>query len=178
LEQGLNKGVNAVALRQATNWGSRFGIARVVENSLKGFRAPENRDKPLTISDKIIASGLAGALSCWNQPIEYVSPSPLSRRSFRTSCSSRANGKRIAHYGNGDANKVRRVVRVEMQSQIKTPGRPEPLTMLKALKWIYANNGLKGLYRGVVPRIGLGIWQSIVMIAGGDYAKSWLGKRG
>ncbi len=44
----------------------------MVENSLKGFRAPENRDKPLTVRDKIIASGLAGALSCWNQPIEYV----------------------------------------------------------------------------------------------------------
>ncbi len=67
---------------------------------------------------------------------------------------------------------------MEMQSQIKTPGRPEPLTMWKALKWIYGNNGLKGLYRGVVPRIGLGVWQSIVMIAGGDYAKAWLGKRG
>lgn len=25
----VNKGVNAVAIRQATNWGSRIGIARV-----------------------------------------------------------------------------------------------------------------------------------------------------
>jgi hypothetical protein len=27
--RGLNKGVNAVAVRQVTNWGSRFGLSRV-----------------------------------------------------------------------------------------------------------------------------------------------------
>lgn len=26
---GINKGVNAVAVRQVTNWGSRFGLSRV-----------------------------------------------------------------------------------------------------------------------------------------------------
>ena len=34
---GINKGVNAVALRQATNWGSRMGFARLAE---QGLRAP------------------------------------------------------------------------------------------------------------------------------------------
>lgn len=29
---GINRGVNAVAVRQMTNWGSRFGISRIVEN--------------------------------------------------------------------------------------------------------------------------------------------------
>lgn len=27
--RGINKGVNAVAVRQVTNWGSRFGLSRV-----------------------------------------------------------------------------------------------------------------------------------------------------
>jgi hypothetical protein len=27
--KGINKGVNAVAVRQVTNWGSRFGLSRV-----------------------------------------------------------------------------------------------------------------------------------------------------
>lgn len=26
---GINKGVNAVAVRQVTNWGSRFGLSRM-----------------------------------------------------------------------------------------------------------------------------------------------------
>ena len=31
--------------------------------------------------------------------------------------------------------------------------------------------GLKGLYRGVTPRIALGVWQTICMVALGDVAK-------
>ncbi|PVU96267.1 hypothetical protein BB559_002429 [Furculomyces boomerangus] len=41
---GLNRGVSAVAIRQMTNWGSRFVFASVV----------------------------GGSLSCWNQPIEVI----------------------------------------------------------------------------------------------------------
>lgn len=29
--RGINKGVNAVAVRQCTNWGSRIGLSRVAE---------------------------------------------------------------------------------------------------------------------------------------------------
>jgi len=29
--------------------------------------------------------------------------------------------------------------------------------------YIYKENGIKGLYRGVTPRIFLGIWQTICM---------------
>ena len=35
---GINKGVNAVALRQATNWGSRMGFARLAEMSLRDLK--------------------------------------------------------------------------------------------------------------------------------------------
>lgn len=45
-----------------------------------------------------------------------------------------------------------------MQSQLKAPGRPENMTLATATKYIYSMNGLKGFYRGLVPRIGLGIW--------------------
>lgn len=40
------------------------------------------------------------------------------------------------------------VIRVEMQSQVKTAGRPEKLTIATAAKWIYKNNGAMGFYRG------------------------------
>lgn len=133
--RGINKGVNAVALRQCTNWGSRFGISRLVESYMQG----QNKDAGLSTGQKVLASALGGGLSCWNQPIE--------------------------------------VVRVEMQSQLKTVGRPEKMTIAKAAKWIYQNNGFKGFYRGVTPRIGLGIWQTIVMVFGGDEVKKWFAKR-
>ena len=46
---GLNKGVSAVALRQMTNWGSRFGISRVTESIMKG----SDKDRKLTIPEKL-----------------------------------------------------------------------------------------------------------------------------
>lgn len=68
------------------------------------------------------------------------------------------------------------VVRVEMQSMSKSagaPGRPEKPTIMNTLSYIYRENGIKGLYRGVTPRIGLGIWQTVCMVSFADYVKAW-----
>lgn len=43
--------------------------------------------------------------------------------------------------------------------------------------YIYKEAGIKGLYRGVTPRICLGIWQSVTMIYGADVVKEWLTSR-
>jgi hypothetical protein len=55
-----------------------------------------------------------------------------------------------------------------MQSKTEDPNRPKNLTVGKTLKYVYGQNGIKGLYRGVTPRIGLGVWQTICMVALGD----------
>ncbi|BGO93040.1 hypothetical protein NBRC10512_004261 [Rhodotorula toruloides] len=137
--RGINKGVNAVALRQMTNWGSRMGFARLAEGAIRDARGiPE--DKKLGALDRIAASTVGGALGCWNQPIE--------------------------------------VVRVEMQSMAKgassDPSRPAKPTIANTLAYIYRENGIKGLYRGVTPRIGLGIWQTVCMVSFADVVKDWL----
>lgn len=69
--RGINKGVNAVALRQMTNWGSRMGFARLAEQSLRKSRGIPEGEK-LGALDRITASTIGGALGCWNQPIEVV----------------------------------------------------------------------------------------------------------
>lgn len=130
--RGINRGVNAVAIRQTTNWGSRFGLSRAAEVSIRRLTGKEDHQK-LSAWEKILASGLGGGLSAWNQPIE--------------------------------------VIRVEMQSKKDDPNRPKNLTVGKAFKYIYDSNGIKGLYRGVTPRVGLGIWQTVCMVALGDMAK-------
>lgn len=127
--RGINKGVNAVAIRQMTNWGSRFGLSRLAEQGIRKFTGKENGEQ-LGAAEKILASGLGGGLSAWNQPIE--------------------------------------VIRVEMQSKTVDPNRPAKMTVGSAARYIYEQNGLRGLYRGVVPRIGLGVWQTICMVAMGD----------
>ncbi|GAA5932923.1 hypothetical protein JCM1841_005194 [Sporobolomyces salmonicolor] len=136
--RGINKGVNAVALRQMTNWGSRMGFARLAEESIRSSRGIPEGQK-LDTMDRVAASALGGALGCWNQPIE--------------------------------------VVRVEMQSMAKSagaPDRPAKPTILNTLSYIYKENGVKGLYRGVTPRIGLGIWQTVCMVSFADVVKEWL----
>lgn len=127
--KGINKGVNAVAIRQMTNWGSRFGLSRLAEQGIRRATGKEENAK-LSAWEKILASGLGGGLSAWNQPIE--------------------------------------VIRVEMQSKTVDPNRPAKMTVGNTLTYIYSQNGIKGLYRGVVPRIGLGVWQTICMVAMGD----------
>lgn len=85
---GVNKGVNAVAVRQCTNWGSRYvyelskfrcnltcpismGFARLAEDMIKKVRGKGESDK-LGPVDKIVASSIGGALATWNQPIEVI----------------------------------------------------------------------------------------------------------
>ena len=126
---GINKGVNAVAIRQMTNWGSRFGLTRLAEQGVRNMSGKADGDK-LSVYEKILTSALGGGLSAWNQPIE--------------------------------------VIRVEMQSKKEDPNRPKNLTVAKAARYIFKNNGIKGLYRGVTPRIALGVWQTICMVGMGD----------
>lgn len=135
--RGINKGVNAVAIRQMTNWGSRFGLARLAEEAIRKLTG-KKEDQKLNFVEKIACSVVGGGLSAWNQPIE--------------------------------------VIRVEMQSKTVDPNRPKNLTVGKAFNYIYSNNGIKGLYRGVTPRIGLGVWQTICMVALGDIARDFVGK--
>ncbi|PWN25342.1 putative YHM2-protein of the mitochondrial carrier family [Jaminaea rosea] len=136
---GINKGVNAVALRQCTNWGSRMGFARLAEAPVRSFSGKGEKEK-LSPLEKIFCSSIGGALGCWNQPIE--------------------------------------VVRVEMQSMAKAEktveGRPNKPGVFGTLGYIYRENGIKGLYRGISPRIALGIWQTVCMVALADHVRGWV----
>src|SRR2546421_3695488 len=69
--RGINRGVNAVAIRQMTNWGSRFGLSRLAEQGIRKV-THKAEDQRLTAWEKILASGLGGGLSAWNQPIEVI----------------------------------------------------------------------------------------------------------
>lgn len=53
----------------------------------------------------------------------------------------------------------------------KDPNKPNKLGVWGTAKYIYNEAGLRGLYRGVTPRIALGVWQTICMVALGDVAK-------
>lgn len=63
-----------------------------------------------------------------------------------------------------------------MQSWAKKEG-ARPLTMWGTGKMIYENNGVRGLFRGVTPRIGLGIHVTLCMVFGADQLKAWITER-
>jgi Mitochondrial carrier protein len=57
------------------------------------------------------------------------------------------------------------VCRVEMQSMVKAHDRPAKMTVLSTVKYVYAKDGIRGLYRGVVPRIALFVFRCRHMFA-------------
>ncbi|SCV71644.1 BQ2448_3232 [Microbotryum intermedium] len=137
--KGINKGVNAVAIRQMTNWGSRMGFARAAETLIRDARGLP-KGKALDTGDKVLASAIGGALGCWNHPIE--------------------------------------VVRVEMQSLKKTTSATtRPTTMASTFRTIYQEAGISGFFRGVTPRIGLGVWRTVCLVSLGDVVKEMIAKR-
>ncbi|EIM19968.1 mitochondrial carrier [Wallemia mellicola CBS 633.66] len=135
---GINKGVNAVALRQMTNWGSRMGFARLSESLIRKARGKTDGEK-LNLPDKVASATIGGALATWNQPIE--------------------------------------VVRVEMQSMLKGSDPNKPKGVVGTFNHIYKESGINGLYRGVTPRIALGIWQTICMVTFSDMVREALGAK-
>ncbi|CAI7654752.1 unnamed protein product [Penicillium manginii] len=135
--RGVNKGVNAVALRQVTGWSSRIGISRFAEETIRSVNGKDKNEK-LRFGEKILASTIGGALSCWNQPFE--------------------------------------VLRVEMQSMKSDPTRPASPTIVSTFKHVLATSGFKGLFRGVVPRIGVAAWATICMVGFGDTVKDMVNR--
>lgn len=90
--RGVNKGVNAVALRQITGWSSRMGISKAAEGPIRALGGKDRTEK-LTMGEKIAASTIGGALSCWNQPFEVRE---IGGRS-RPSCEANMKGKPTGH---------------------------------------------------------------------------------
>ena len=52
------------------------------------------------------------------------------------------------------------------------------IAVANAAKDIIKENGVGGLFRGIVPRIGLGIWQTLFMVTGAKILKEELKERG
>lgn len=49
-------------------------------------------------------------------------------------------------------------------SKAATEHRPTKPSIMNTFMYIYKETGIKGLYRGVTPRICLGVWQTVRVI--------------
>lgn len=66
------------------------------------------------------------------------------------------------------------VARIEMQA--RGAAGEKGLSLVGCLGMVYKQNGVSGWFKGVVPRIGLGIWQTLFMVTGARMVKDWLAK--
>eukprot|EP00755_Sulcionema_specki_P023187 Sspe_Gene.14174::Locus_4897_Transcript_5_10_Confidence_0.217_Length_1237::g.14174::m.14174 len=67
------------------------------------------------------------------------------------------------------------VARIQMQGRGITS--EAKLNLFQTLAMVYRDNGLAGWFKGVVPRIGLGIWQTLFMVTGARIVKDALAQQ-
>ena len=65
------------------------------------------------------------------------------------------------------------VARIEMQARALS-GEPT-VGMIAVLRQVHAESGVRGLFQGIIPRMGLSVWQTLFMVTGATYIKEVLG---
>ena len=65
------------------------------------------------------------------------------------------------------------VARIEMQARA-VAGEPY-LSMVGVFRQVAGQYGVRGLFQGVLPRMGLSMWQTLFMVSGASYIKEHLG---
>ncbi|OQR83879.1 Mitochondrial Carrier (MC) Family [Achlya hypogyna] len=64
------------------------------------------------------------------------------------------------------------VARIQMQTAAER-GEPKQ-NMMQVFKTVVKENGYAGLFKGIIPRVGLGIWQTLFMVTGAKLVKQAL----
>lgn len=63
---------------------------------------------------------------------------------------------------------------MDMQAVKATQSDVKP-TMLSTAKLIWRENGMRGFFRGVIPRIGVASWATICMVGLSDTVREYFG---
>merc|ERR1712153_99841 len=64
------------------------------------------------------------------------------------------------------------VARIEMQARAAAGETSK--SMVKVLKDVHAEYGVRGLFQGLFPRVCLGVWQTLFMVTGANIVKEYL----
>lgn len=66
------------------------------------------------------------------------------------------------------------VARIEMQASADQSAQAVQRNMFQVLRGIHAEYGVAGLFKGVLPRMGLGMYQTLFMVTGAKMVKEWM----
>jgi hypothetical protein len=155
--KGFYPGGTAIAFRQATNWASRQGFTEAVRERCARSAAHAIRDHARMCVDDVAACMRAlVALRRFKVLFHGDAKAKLTKAE---EVSAGVVGGTLACW-----NHPFEVARIEAQARAAA-GQPS-LSMVNVMRLVVAESGVTGLFTGLVPRIGLGIWQTLFMVTG------------
>lgn len=153
--KGFYPGGSAIAFRQATNWASRQGLTEFIRNKLILY----NHTSYLNTKNSKTNN---------TNDMEKINYDKDER--FKLSVSQEALSGII-----GGAlstwNQPFEVARIQMQAAANEGKQKQ--NILQVFNTIIRNDGVTGLFKGIVPRIGLAVWQTLFMVTGAKLIKQY-----
>lgn len=145
--KGFYPGGTAIAMRQATNWASRQGLTEYARKNLKKRKLKN---------------------------IDGVNENGITEKNIKE-CQLTVKEEALAGIMGGAFstwNQPFEVARIHMQAAANE-GKSKQ-NMLKVLNQIVRTEGPTALFTGIVPRIGLGVWQTLFMVTGAKLIRKHL----
>jgi len=139
-------GGTAIMWRQATNWASRQGFTEMFRGMI-ARRKVVPPPPPVSGADKKKPAPVR--LSVWEEAMAGIAGGAIS-------C----------------WNHPFEVARIQMQAT--TAAGQTNRSMMRVIGEVYRQGGPTALFAGIVPRIGLGIWQTLFMVSGANIIKQRL----
>ena len=121
------------------------------------------------LADAFARNTLGGALGCWNHPLEVIR---VEMQSLSSTSPSIATSGIISSTSNGTATLAGAAAATATAAQPSAPPKVQAPTILSTARYIYRENGIRGLFRGVTPRVALGVWRTVCLVSLGDHVKS------
>ncbi len=150
--KGFYPGGTAIAFRQATNWASRQGFTEAVRERC----AHAQRMCVITLASVLMLLLHA----CFRRRFKVLFHGDAKAKLTKAEeVSAGVVGGTLACW-----NHPFEVARIEAQARAAA-GQPS-LSMVNVMRLVVAESGVTGLFTGLVPRIGLGIWQTLFMVTG------------
>ena len=121
----------------------------------------------LTVAEEAWSGIIGGALACWNPPFE------VARIEMQAAANAGEPPRSMVQVG-GWVQFVGGCVRVTCVYSNMSHDALFAYAHPQVFQGIVKTEGVQGLFKGIIPRIGLGIWQTLFMVTGAKLLKQYL----
>ena len=175
---GFYPGGVAIAFRQASNWASRQGFTEAVRGRLRLLIHGDAKAR-LSLDQEALAGCLGGMLSCWNHPFEVARIEMQVLEACLAPLGPASSGSARSAAPHSELPFLPAAtpfpVSTRTRPQARAAAGESALGMVTVLRTVHAEYGVQGLFQGLIPRMGLNIWQTLFMVSGATIIKEKLG---